>query len=163
MSTIPQRTISNSAGQSDAAETLTKDSGGGLPSRFLAVSFLPALPWLDEFHYVTSRVPAYKEVKDVWKCVRYCILSSLGIPCDSHLRFPPRFCDTCYRLLRIAVLSHDISGIPVCIRWRFLKSSKHRKNIYKLSSNCHINFLINVIQIFLCHQIFDDRIIFCRD
>lgn len=91
--TIPQRTISNSAGQSDAAETLTKDFliyTAVFPSRFLAVSFLPALPWLDEFHYVTSRVPAYKEVKDVWKCVRYCILSSLGIPRDSHLRFPPR-------------------------------------------------------------------------
>lgn len=47
---------------------------GDISSRFLAVSFLPALPWLDEFHYVTSRVPAYKEVKDVWKYVRYCIL-----------------------------------------------------------------------------------------
>lgn len=41
-----------------------------------------------------------------------------------------------------------------------LKSLQHRKNIYKLSSNCHthfssINFLINVIKIFLW-QIFDD-------
>lgn len=87
----------------------------GLPSRFLAVSFLPALPWLDEFHYVTSRVLAYKEVKDVWKCVRYCILSSLGIPPDSHLRFPPRFCDTCYRLLRIDASSYGSTfpTIPV--------------------------------------------------
>lgn len=57
-------------------------------SLLFCVSFLLVYPLssLDsKAHYVTSRVPAYKEVKDVWKCSRYNIL----FPWHS-LRFYPR-------------------------------------------------------------------------
>lgn len=102
----------------------------GLSSHFLAVSFLSALPWLDGFHYVTSRVPAYKEVKDVWKCVRYCIL----LPRNStRFSSPLSACDTCYRLFSI--------DARYCLRsnsyvWLDIKIYIKFKMI--LSKNCHI-------------------------
>lgn len=125
----------------------------GLPSRFLAVSFLPALPWLDEFHYVTSRVLAYKEVKDVWKCVRYCIFS---LPSEFHMIL---FSSA----LSVSLLRHPLSitsnryiepwrGIFNHSRLNLIEDPMKIRNIAKMYTNylrtvthlVFINFLIDL-------------------
>lgn len=55
------------------------------------------------------------------------VFSSLGIPRDSHPRFPPRSRDTCYRLLRRDVSSPATSlTFQFCAWWRSRTASSRK-------------------------------------
>jgi len=127
-----QKKNSNSAGRGISDATETAPAKGISVHRVVpSLIFLPALPWHDGFHYVTSRVPAYKEVKDVWKCVRYCVLSSLGIPCDSHARFPLRAATPVIDCSRESIRrAATLARVPIRTWWRRRSSKSDRWNLW---------------------------------